>query len=100
VYQATNKKKILPHSARWQYSSSQCKHIRYADRRKGDLVFWSKSSSGKCTKGKDSSIHHVAVVQNDEYIIAAPQRGKSVMREKMWLDNGDLYKCNYVARCC
>jgi cell wall-associated NlpC family hydrolase len=98
VCQATNKQKVLPHSAWQQYKSRKCKHIKYAHRQKGDLVFWSTKSSGKCTK--DSSIKHVAVVQNDNYIIVAPKAGQKVKRQKMWSDYGGLYKCNYVVRCC
>ncbi|KAH7555717.1 hypothetical protein J3E72DRAFT_270982 [Bipolaris maydis] len=98
VCKATSKKKVLPHSAWKQYKSKKCKHIRYANRQKGDLVFWSTKKSGKCTK--DSSIKHVAVVQNDKYIIVAPKAGQKVKRQKMWSGHGGLYRCNYVARCC
>ncbi|KAH7072404.1 hypothetical protein FB567DRAFT_584099 [Paraphoma chrysanthemicola] len=98
VCKATNKKKVLLHSAWQQYKSKKCKHINYANRKKGNLVFWSTTSSGKCTK--DSSIKHVAVVQNDKYIIVAPKAGQNVKRQEMWSGYSGLYKCNYVARCC
>ena len=98
VCQATNRYKILPHSAWRQYKSKKCKHIKYSNRQKGDLVFWSTRSNGKCTK--DPSIKHVAVVQDDRYIIVAPKAGQRVKRQRMWSGSGGLYRCNYVARCC
>ena len=67
--------KRLPHSSAMQ--SSVVRHVRAADRQRGDLVFF--SSGGH--------VYHVAIYAGLGRIWHAPRSGERVHRERLWTTN-------------
>jgi cell wall-associated NlpC family hydrolase len=62
----------LPHSAAAQYG--RVRHIRAADRRRGDLVFFHDGGG----------IYHVAIYAGHNQIWHAPYPGTRVRKERLW----------------
>jgi cell wall-associated NlpC family hydrolase len=64
--------RTLPHSSAMQYNA--VRHVRAADRQRGDLVFF--SSGGH--------VYHVAIYAGRGRIWHAPRSGERVHRERLW----------------
>lgn len=75
VYKHVTNGKKLARTAADQYRNS--KHIKWANRKIGDLVFFHSGNSS-------SSIYHVGIYAGNGYIWHAPHTGAVVRKEKIW----------------
>ncbi|CAG2103428.1 unnamed protein product, partial [Medioppia subpectinata] len=81
VYTGTGK--IIARISRQQYKDSQCKRVAYDSREPGDLVFFG------------SPVHHVAIVINATFMIAAPHTGDYVKEQVIYAEE----RQPFVRRC-
>lgn len=75
VYKHVSNGKKIARTAADQYRNS--KHIKWANRKIGDLVFFHSGTS-------TSSVYHVGIYSGGGYIWHAPHTGAKVRREKIW----------------
>lgn len=66
----------MPRQSRDQFDAG--KHIPWAKRKPGDLVFWADAS------GNPDAIHHVAIYIGADKVIQAPQSGDTVKISTVW----------------
>jgi len=81
---------IGPHSVTAQLNtmSQQGRLLPYADRERGDLIFWQEADGG---------FEHVAIYLGHDTILAAPQLGENVKIQPVWTTSSEhLY--GWVAR--